>query len=258
MSRPSPDHSESTAKLLVVSFHDLHVGNYEICQSFLDKIRSSGIDRTCLLTVPRWQGGERACDNSAFRAWIRQARDAGHEIVQHGYTHVDDSRLPLNPAALFMARIYTDGEGEFYRIDKDLARHKIEAGRRIMTGCLGQAPAGFVAPAWLIAHDCIPLLKELGLAYTTTLDRIIPFDRGPIRAPAISISARSALRRKLSELWIRRMEKIVTGSQILRIAVHPCDLEYEALSSMLFELIARSGTERRATTYHSIVEGVEI
>lgn len=254
LSRPSQNLSETfVRRRLVVAFHDLHAGNYHLCQTFLERIAEVGIDRACLLTVPSWHGSGRACDAPEFCNWLRSARGAGHEVVLHGFRHIDESSTPINPAALFMARVYTAGEGEFHRIDCRLAREKLATGRYIINQCSGERPDGFVAPAWLLAHRCIPLLEQMGFLYTTTLEHIILLQQQrQISAPAISISTRSALRRRISKTWMRWMEKLTAQTEILRIAVHPGDLEHPLLAGRLYELLARAQSNRRIATYREI------
>jgi len=247
------DCTRAHRKKLVVAFHDLHEGNYRLCEDFLLRLERIGVDRSCLLTVPRWHNGTSACDNSRFCEWLRSAASSGHEAVLHGYNHMDEQPLSLYPPHILVSRFYTAGEGEFYRLPENDARRKLIRGQEIISNC-GIEPSGFIAPAWLLNRTCMPLLSEMGFAYTTTLARIVSLqeDRS-IFAPTISFTSRSSLRRCLSEIWSRRMARLTANARILRIAVHPVDFRHGNIAEAIYRLVRLALEERDVCTYSDLI-----
>ena len=87
--------------------------------------------------------GHTAC---AYPGLVRDVRDAGHEIVHHGWVHE-------NPAAL-------DEAGE---------RTVLQRGLDALDRAAGVRPVGYRSPAWDISVRTIDLLIEAGFGYDSSL-----------------------------------------------------------------------------------------
>jgi len=87
--------------------------------------------------------GHTAC---AYPGLVRDIRDAGHEIVHHGWVHE-------NPASL-------DAAGE---------RAALQRGFDALDRTAGVRPIGYRSPAWDFSARTIDLLIEAGFAYDSSL-----------------------------------------------------------------------------------------
>lgn len=81
----------------------------------------------------------------AFPDQVRMIRDAGHEIVHHGWVHE-------NPADF-------DEAGE---------RNILDQGLRALHEVAGVTPQGYRSPAWDVSPRTIGLLREYGFAYDSS------------------------------------------------------------------------------------------
>lgn len=87
---------------------------------------------------------------------VRRIRDAGHEVVPHGWDHRRwQDRLPRYPGGKL----------------RDEFRRMLDAA----TGILGAAPRGFGAPAWLVSPELLALEEEAGFAWAADTRGRQPF-----------------------------------------------------------------------------------
>lgn len=154
------------ARLLIVSFHDLHPGSRVQCERFLGMCRELGVKRTTLLVVPRWHGAPPCDEDRAFAAWLRARAAEGHEICLHAFLHRAEA-VTGNAVQRAMGKHYTAGEGEFYQIDEAEAATRLREGLRMVRDGCGVPVWGFTAPAWLLSEGGRVALRNLGFHYTT-------------------------------------------------------------------------------------------
>ncbi len=258
MSRPSSRTSASVdaPRRLVVSFHDLHPGSRAACSHFLDGLQRLGIERASLLVVPRWHGGPPITEDPGFVAWLGELAEAGHDICMHGFYHRAET-VTGGAVNRMVGRHYTAGEGEYYQIDSDTARDRIERGLHIVAGEAELPVVGFTPPAWLLSEAGRAELVAAGLHYTTSFGAVdlLQLDRR-LRAPTLVYSCRSSWRRGVSRVWVRFWAWVNAGAPILRIATHPCDFQHAAIEASLWARVRAALDDGRVpVTYRDLVPG---
>ena len=237
---------------LIVSFHDLHPGSRSACERFLQMAAEAGVPNQSLLVVPRWHGSPPFDLNSEFVDWLRGLAEEGHDLCLHGNTHTADV-IRGGLLAGLMARYYTNREGEFYQLNRQEARHKISDGLERFEKA-GLSVHGFTAPAWLINEDGRTILRQLGFHYNTRFSRVEFLQDGDsIHAPTLVFSCRSAWRRVISVHWTRFWMRFHRKTRVLRLAVHPGDLEHPAIVDAVRDLLKKTLSNRQPTTYRDLL-----
>ena len=240
-------------RFLVVSIHDVSPLSWKATDSILQRLDRIGVRARSLLVIPNHHA-KAPIDKAApeFLQWLKNLSDRD-EICLHGYEH-RAAAIPGGLSARLVATVYTHGEGEFYRISANQADALLQSGLDRFAQ-LGLAPAGFVAPAWLLSAEAGDAVRRKGFQYTTRLrsiDVLHPVERR-LRAPTLCYSARSAWRRAVSRIWNRTLAHVERNSPILRAAIHPLDAEYSALLRDELGLIERAAKDRTVITYRDLV-----
>src|SRR5262249_53097778 len=146
-------------------------------------------------------------------------------------------------------RAYTASEGEFYDIDRAQAAELVARGNAEL-GEAGLDPRGFIAPAWLLSDEAEDTLRELGCEYTTRLRSISDLRCGARHeSQSLCWSVRAAWRRAMSLAWNAALFRWLENSPLLRVAIHPPDIDHPAIWRQIRGLIARAMKSRTATTY---------
>jgi predicted deacetylase len=238
---------------LIVSLHDAHPGSHAAITEQLRFLADHGVKRTSILVVPEFHHGGSVVVDKNFCAAVSSWQAAGHEIVLHGYFHDrrDSPRETLG--TLFWTRLYTSREAEFLDLPPDEARVRLRRGRELFAA-QGWDVRGFIAPAWLMAPHLTGLLAELGFTYTNRLRDIVPLSRGVARGPIASqtlcYSTRASWRRVASSVWNRRLFGKLRETNLVRLSLHPGDLEFPLLRRQIGQIL-RSSLRRgfQPTTY---------
>jgi uncharacterized protein len=207
---------------LCIALHDVSVATWPKCQHVLALLDALGAPPVTLLVVPDFHGQGRVSEVPSIARAIDKLVDNGAEVALHGYLHRDDSPAPRAPLEWLRRRVLTAGEGEFSALTRG------EAARRIRLGWMELSDLwpvrGFVAPAWLSNDDTWHALRESPLNYATTRDALILLEgMRQIRAPVITVSARSRWRRVASRIWLRALCRSTASAPLLRVALHPAD-----------------------------------
>lgn len=240
------------ARSLIVSLHDVSPVSMERYDGFMGSIERMGVGVLSLLVVPCMHGRHPASSHPQFMSWLADLQSRGHEIIMHGCFH-RASLIPRGVVPRFVSTIYTDREGEFYRITREKAVSLIETGLGMLSG-RGLRIHGFIAPAWLLSDEGRDAAREMGFSYTTRLNQVELFREGvSIGAPSLVTSARSPWRRALSRLWVTTLGKITKTAPVLRVAVHPSDLDHPPLGKCLAEIIADARKTRTPMTYRDLL-----
>jgi predicted deacetylase len=241
----------SPARALVVSLHDVSPRTHVASAEMLAELASLGIARTSLLVVPDHHRRGRFSEDAAFCRGLAEMARAGHEIVTHGYYHQRARRPGESAMQKLTTRTYTADEGEFYDLDRETARALVARGFAELRSA-GFDPRGFIAPAWLLGDETRIVLRELGVEYTTTLRAVIDLQND--RAwPAQSLvwSVRSRWRRAASRVWNAALFHRLRAAPLLRISLHPVDLEHPAIWRQICALVTRARADRAPMTYHA-------
>lgn len=237
---------------LVVSIHDVCPATWEASRAMVADLLGAGVGQISLLVVPHYHHGRKVGQEPGFGGWLREMVRQGHEVVQHGYYHERVSTARLRGWRRLMATHYTAGEGEFFDLTPEEARPLLRRGREELTELLGDAPQGFIAPAWLLHPMLESCLPEIGLRYTTRIDGIYDFS-GPRFFPARSLvySARSSWRRACSLAWNALLAARLAEAPLLRLGLHPPDWGFSALRQQALKIARQALASRPALTYEA-------
>jgi predicted deacetylase len=240
--------SSTHQRRLIVSFHDLTPETRQPCERFLQQMRRIGVVRISLLVVPRFHGARPVHQNEVFAAWLRRCQAEGHDICLHGYTH-RATAIRGGPIQQGLARLYTNGDGEFFQLDRDQATDLLRQGLAVLDAA-GLRPIGFTPPAWLISPAALGAVRASGLQYSTRLNHIdlLTADR-TLAAPTIGFSSRSAWRRLASLIWTQSCSRLYRRRAIVRVAAHPIDLRYPHMEEALVRVVQQALPGRCACTY---------
>ncbi|MDF7808177.1 polysaccharide deacetylase family protein [Pontiellaceae bacterium B12219] len=234
---------------LIVSFHDLHPGTMECCARFLQRLETVGVPRASLLVVPNWYHQSPIARNPELCDWLQQL---DHDISLHGYAHRAGHR-PEKPVEWLMANIYTAGEGEFYKLSVPEADMLLFQGLELFRQAGIQAN-GFIAPAWLMENEHIPIVEKAELSYCVTFKHIYDLKRlETLYAPVLCTTSRTRLRRALTRQVVSGLARKHRNEPILRIAVHPVDFQWPEIEHFIFRLIEQCLADREPTTYQELV-----
>jgi len=241
--------SPSPSRALVVSIHDVSPLTQRATQTILADLEKLGIKQCSLLVVPDHHRKGHFLDDKNFCDWLVALGRAGHEIVIHGYYHSRERRKAESTWQKLMTRAYTADEGEFYDIEEEhaaalLAKARAEFAR------LDFHPPGFIAPAWLLSEAGETAVRKAGFKYTTRLKNVLNLTTG-VRHDSMSMvySPRTAWRRALSLAWNASLYRRLKTNPLLRIGIHPPDLDYKNIWRQITKYIPLALEDREPMTY---------
>ena len=236
-------------RALVVSIHDIAPATRARVEPMLAQLEKCGGPRCSLLVVPNYHRTGPSLGDSSFIAWLRTLEAQGHEIVIHGFYHQRTRREAESARQKILTRVYTADEGEFYDLDYEEALRLIsKAQSEFATHDFH--PNGFIAPAWLLGPEAERAVVDAGLRYTTTLRVVRDFAAGKeFISQSLVYSVRSDWRCALSLLWNRTLFRHLTKNPLLRLGLHPPDLDHPGVWRQINALIARALRTRRSMTY---------
>jgi hypothetical protein len=120
---------------------------------------------------------------------------------------------------------------------------------------LGLHPRGFIAPAWLLSDAAEKVLAELGFQYTTRLGGVTDLSHNiQHRSQSLVWSTRSAWRRATSLAWNAALFSRLKKNPLMRISLHPPDLQNEKIWRQIRGLIERAVADRTAMTYENWID----
>jgi predicted deacetylase len=241
-------------KSLVVSLHDVSPLTQTLCEEILIQLRQWGIHQTSLLVIPNHHQRAPISENSAFRSWLVQKIEAGHEPVLHGYFHQRQKRYTDSFRSKLTTEIYTAGEGEFFDLSIEEASTRVRRGLEDLA-FLPRKVVGFIAPAWLLGAHAETAICKLGFLYTTRLDRVQTF--GPcaeIRSQSLVWSTRARWRAVLSLAWNGCLAVALARSPLLRIGIHPPDFRHAHVWEQVRRLAVTTSQSRECLSYERFVE----
>jgi hypothetical protein len=212
----------ASLRALCVSIHDVAPETWSRCQHWLQAIHAVANIPVTLLAVPYYHRypAHRAVE---FDCILEKRLAAGDELALHGYSHLDEADATANPLNKFVRNVYTTKEAEFYAIDMQEAKRRLNLGLEWFHR--NRWPVtGFVAPAWLLGQESWKALRQFPFRYTTTMRRfyLLP-DRGVIYSPSLVYSARNAWLKQVSFTRNAIMQYAFRHAPILRLGLHPND-----------------------------------
>ena len=239
----------------LLSLHDVTPRHFEQLQRAEILFREMGVTHVTHLLVPRYHGHWNVEGDLAFQEWCHQPRPFTVDWCLHGFYHQEGRKAGgFSLSNSLKRRFLTAGEAEFLALPAPDAQRLVVRGERAFCSCLGFAPEGFVAPAWLFTNSLIPVLREQGFLWSEDrrgihdlrTSRVIP-------APVITWSARSWLRRIGSVHVARALARQWRDTPILRVAVHPLDFDHPELVSSLRDVISDGLRTRCAYGYGAVL-----
>ena len=240
-------------RYLIISFHDVAPHCQQDCQRFLERLKDIDIKNISMLAVPYWHNQESIEQHPSFLTWLKELHQQGYEITLHGHSHKAEA-IQGGLWSQIIGRFYTNQEGEFYQIGYKQASDYIGRDRQLFEEA-GIPIQGFIAPAWLLSDEACQAIRDKGFLYTTVLQHIEIFPLSErIYAPTLVFSSRSIWRRVVSILWNNIWSAWNRNTPVLRIAIHPIDLQYPHIEEALLQLIQDAARNRISVTYRDFAE----
>jgi predicted deacetylase len=214
-----------------VALHDVEPHSVRRCALIRDWLADLGVDRVTLLVVPAPRLRPFFQSSPELAAWLRERRDAGDAIAQHGFTHARHG-----------------GRSEFPALSRVQTREKLAYGRRLLA-MGGIDVRGFVAPAYATTPA---LRQELTAGYdwwATPLRVRSLVGVGSGLAPVVGFDHRTRSRRIASRSVVRVARTRARGS--LRLDLHPADFDRPG-DVLAIERLLRRAEDRPAVTYDDL------
>lgn len=238
-------------KRLLLSVHDVTPRHFARLKTIHAMLMELGVGHDyAMLVVPDFWRAWPLQGHEAFAAWLRQRAEAGVEMILHGYSHRDELRH-ASPLKRWKARTLTAREGEFYGLDQRTATSRLRAGRQALRQSCGLDAQGFVAPAWLYSKGTKAALAAEGYGFAEDHWHVWSPRRGRTlcRGPVISYASRSPGRIRSSLLWSRLADRLLRPLPVLRLAIHPHDLDSALLQEEIRRTIGQQLRRRRLCRY---------
>jgi uncharacterized protein len=247
------------SKSLVVSLHDVAPSTLPKVEKQIAQLQRIGVSRTSLLVVPSYHSDRDIRDDPEFCSRVRGLQGAGHEVVLHGFQH-----LIMEPTSVgdsrrwFYENLYTSREAEFLSLGSQAAEVRLRRGLEVFRDAgFGEKTPGFIAPAWLMNADVERSLKNMAFQYTNTIEEMVHLPssaRHPSRSCVWSV--RAAWRRGCSRVWNRWLfQSVHSENELLRISLHPCDLDHPAIWRQIVGMTGKAvGEGRKPVTYFEWVD----
>jgi predicted deacetylase len=217
------------AKLLV-ALHDVTPAHAERLDRAERLLARLGVRHLAYLLVPNFHGVAAVQESSDFVAWCRSSRDWTVQWFLHGYFHAEDRSSSVGTRGFsdrLAARFLTAGEGEFLSLRGEALSERIAAGIDVFQHCLGFAPTGFVAPAWLYNDELLPALTKVRFQFTESHFHLFQLQQRRQRtAPVITWATRTRARRHGSLAVAMAQRRWWRTSPVVRVAIHPNDFDH--------------------------------
>jgi predicted deacetylase len=240
-----PARAESGARL-AVAIHDVEPATYERCALMREWLADHGVDRVTLLVIPAPDLHPFADRRPELASWLRGRIAEGDAVAQHGLQHRQARRGKALRQVL--ARWQARDAAEFVGLDPQETRRAVESGRRLLK-LAGVEPRGFVAPGYAYTPSLRAALAGR-FDWWADILRLHRGGRSATLSPALTLGTATPLKRALSPLLIRTMS--VTGGSLLRLDLHPADLDHSRHMLALDAVLQRAG-RRTAVTYDDLV-----
>lgn len=218
---------------LLVSLHDVTPRHADAVRRIVPWLARLGIPPAQLLVVPDFHG---EWPISAYPDFCREVRgwsEAGHELVLHGYHHLESpSARPRSPglAERFKRSFMTAGEGEFLSLSPTEAGDLLEKGLAMWSQAeLGSWPKGFIPPAWLHRPDLDQVLWRHGFDWTENHAGLRFRDGKRLESPVVTWASRDPVRRIGSRLYCPAAMRAWSKTPLVRLAIHPHDFDHPQL-----------------------------
>jgi uncharacterized protein len=238
-------------KHLLLSIHDVTPHHFERVKSIHDLLQDLGVgNRYAMLVVPDFWHQWPLEQYREFVQWIGDRAQEGVEIILHGFTHRDET-THLSRFKAWKAKTLTAREGEFYGLSEKSATKRLRQGVQVLQDQCDIKVQGFVAPAWLYSDGTRMALHDLGFQFAEDHWRVWSPNRGKVlcRGPVISYASRSEGRIRSSLFWSKIASWLLRPLPVLRLAIHPHDLDCDRLVKEIKRIIVQQTRERALCHY---------
>ncbi len=237
---------------LLVSLHDVtpaHAGAIERVYALLKEF---GVARYALFVVPNWHGAWPLREHPDFVTRVRERAGRGCEIMLHGLRHDEvGARRSMGEDLRALGR--TAREAEFLALDEAAAGERVRQGLASLREA-GLQPAGFVPPAWLYRPGLRTVLRSQGVAVMEDAWWVYHLASGRrVRAPCVQWSTRKAYRAAAGVVINAVRVPLERGRRLLRLAIHPPDVDHPAVGRSLRRTLERLLATRTPVTYAAVV-----
>ena len=230
------------ASRFVLSLHDVSHRHQAAVESILSRLREWNLPPAVLLVVPDFHGEWPLEKHPEFLDRLSSWRIQGHELCLHGCFHTElpeDAATATGVGGAFRRRFLTAGEGEFLSLAGERLERRLDDGLAHWGAAgLGAVPDGFVPPAWLHSTALPEALWKRGFRWTENHAGFLT-PGGAVKAPVITWASRDPLRRIGSRLFAPAALRAWRSEPLLRIAIHPHDLEHPSLVRSIRETLAK-------------------
>jgi uncharacterized protein len=234
---------------LLVSLHDVSPRHAASVRSIVAWLGRFGIPPVQLLVVPDFHGKWPLASHAGFCQEVSAWGGLGHELVLHGYFHLESPRSANGPETLrsrFQRRFLTAGEGEFLSLDAKEAGLRIDRGLDMWAeACLSPRPRGFIPPAWLHRPDLDAALWERGFDWTEDHQGFRFRDGRRLASPVVTWASRDPLRRIGSRIYCPSAVRLHAKADLLRLAIHPHDFDHPSLIRSIEHALRLALRDRR-------------
>lgn len=240
---------------LLVSLHDVTPALAPRVERLWEICERRGV-RPALLVVPNWHGVAPLERYPEFVRWVKVRAAQGAEIFLHGERH-DEAGSPRRWRDTLRAAGRTAAEGEFLTLDAAAARARIARGITLLRS-LGLHPLGFVPPAWLARPSLLRVVSEQGLRLSEDGGAVLlhPEERR-LASPVVRWSGRSAVRARMSAAVAHARWYAQRRARVVRIALHPGDLDHRVTAASVERTLDRWLAVRRPGRYADLLLSTE-
>lgn len=232
-------------KYINISIHDVTKSTLNQVKEIVRVLGEEGVKKITFLVVPYYHGKEKIteiCDELIHLV-------GQNEVVLHGYTH-----LGLKFSRFSYKILFTGYEGEFVSFKDTSIR--LKEGLRLFDGCKIK-PSGFIPPAWLMRKKEFETLRNFDFKFTTDRRYVYDLQTGKrYFSPVITFSSRKPLQ-ELSILYTICATRLTFGLKLLRVALHPPDINSKLKLRMILNII-RKNSHRKHTTLSDFIDEINL
>lgn len=240
------------SRRLLTAVHDVTPAHGERLERIFALLDRLGMKQYALFVVPNWHGEWPLGEHPAFVEELRRRQASGAEIFLHGLRHDEVGQQRSVWQQLRVAG-RTASSAEFMFLPPEEAGARIDRGLEVFEAC-GLQPIGFVPPAWLQGPGLDGVLRERSLRITESFWNVWDVVSGiRVRAPALSWSTHRQWRSDATALIAEARKGIERGRELVRVAIHPPDVEAPVVARSVERTLRRLLGERSVVGYREVL-----